>query len=332
MAVRSAVGIVNQIGVETTPGTLVPGNRYTPTLNWILKREIETKNFRGRGSRVNTTKVQHKRMANGSVEGVADYNSIIYLLSGIFNNPTATQISSLQAYQRIYTPGVRTADNSRKTYSVECGDETAAEKYAFCQLLGLTLDAKQDDFTVKSDAIARYPVDNSSLTATPTNIPERPVQRADINVYIDDSVGELGDTQITEAQAENLTIGNKFKDVFFHNREAGEFADVVEIPYEPKFYFETAHNAQSRALIADITNNPFKWIRWEAQGALLGTVSSVDYYELIQIDLAVRFDSPEPLENNDEIYAYKYNCEGFPDIGGLDSYMTVKVINGIATL
>lgn len=332
MAIRSAVGIVNQIGIETTPGTLVPANRYTPTLNWILKRKIDTKSFRGRGSRINTTKVQHKRMASGSVEGVLDYNSIIYLLSGIFNDPSPAQIGSLQAYQRIYTPGVRTADNSRKTYSVECGDATAAEKYAFCQLLGLNLDAKQDDFSVKSDAIARYPADNLSLTASPVEVAERPVQRADINLYMDTSFGALGTTQITEAQGESFNIGNKFKDVFFHNRSAGEFADVVEIPYEPKFSFETAHNAQSRALVAEITGNPFKWFRWEARGGLLGVDNSFNIYELIQIDIAVKFDEPEPLDNNDEIYAYKYNAEGLPDTAGLGSYMQVKVINGRATL
>ena len=332
MAVRSAVGIVNQIGVETTPGTLVAANRYTPTLNWNLKRTIETKNFRARGSRVNTTKVQHKRMAEGSVEGVLDYNSIIYLLSGLFNDPSPSQIGALQAYERIYTPGVRTADSSRKTYSLECGDATAAEKYAFLQLLGLNLQAQQDDFTVSSNAIARYPVDNASLTASPVEVAERPVQRADINLYMDNSFGSIGTTQITEAQSESLEIGNKFKDVFFHNRSAGEFADVVEIPYEPKFSFETAHNAQSRALVADIINNPFKWFRWEARGALLGVDNSVNIYELIQIDIAARFDAPEPLDNNDEIYAYKYNLEGMPDTAGLTSYMKVKVVNGRATL
>lgn len=329
---RSGVGIVSQIGVESTAGTSVAANRYTPTLNWMLKRMIETKDFRGRGSRVPTTKVQHKKCGKGEVNGVLDYNSIIYLLSGIFPNPTPVQIGALTAYTRVYTPGVRTADSTRKTFTVEIGDETAAEKYAFCQLLGLNLAAGQDDFTVKSDAVSRYPTDNVTLTATPTEIAERPVERNDINVYIDTSNGGLGGTQVTEAFAESLDVGSKFKEVFVHNRTAGEFYDVVEIPYAAKFSFETAHNAQSRSLIAEITNNPTKWIRWEAIGASLGTHSSVEYFEKIWIDLAVKFEEPEPLENEGDPYGYKYVCQSVPDLAGLGSHLRITVVNSIATL
>ncbi len=332
MALRAAAGLVNQIGAEVTPGTAVAGNRYTPTLNWNLKRSIETKSFRGRGSLVNTAKVPHKRMANGSVDGVLDYNSIIYLLSGIFNNPAPTQIGSLTAYQRLYTSGLRVADTNRKTYTVEIGDDVAAERYDYCQLLGLNIDAKQDDFGVKSDAIARYPVDGQVLTANPTDVTESPVQRSDINLYLDDSFADLGTTQVTEAQAETISLGSKFKEVFFHNRTAGEFADVVGIPYEAKFSFETAYNAQARTLMGELALNPMKWFRWEALGRVLGTNSGVDIHELIQIDMAVQFDSPEPLDNNGDLYAYRFNTEMMPDSPGLASFMKVKVINSIAVI
>lgn len=329
---RSGVGIVNQIGLETTPGTPVAANRYTPTLNWMLKRVLETKTFRGRGSRVPTSKVQHKKMAKGEVSGVLDYNSINYVLAGIFNNPAPVQIGALQAYTRVYTPGLRTVDSSRKTFTVEIGDETAAEQYSFCQLLGLNLGANQDEFTVKSDAIARYPTDNLSLTASPTEVAERPVERNDVNVYLDNSYATLGQTKITEALGETLDIGSKFKEVFVHNSSAGEFYDVIDIPYEAKCSFESVHNSQSRTLVAGITSNPTKWMRWEAIGASLGTHSSVEYFEKIWVDLAYKFDEPEPMENEGEPYAYKFNGTSFPDLAGLGSHMRITTVCGLATL
>jgi|GEM_PF-5668529 len=324
---RGGVGIVSQFGVESVEGTAVAANRFTPTLSWMLQRNIETKSFRARGSRVNTSKYQHKKMASGSVEGILDYNSIMYVLSGLFNHPTRTQIGGIQAFQGIWIPGVRTADNTRKTYTVEIGDATAAERYAYTQLKGLDLEAGQDDFTLKSDAIARYPLDNQTITGAPVEVPERPVERNDINVYIDDSFAQLGTTQITHAQAESLSLGDKYKEAFFHNRSAGEFEDVVETPYEPKFTFEMAHNAQSRALIATIKDDPYKYVRWEAQGALLG-VSGGNVYELIRIDMCGKFEEPEPLVNDDEPYAYKYTMELLPDTS-LGSYMRITNINSI---
>ncbi len=321
------VGVVSQFGVESTPGTAVAANRFTPTLNWNLSRNIETKSFRARGNRTPTTSVQHKKMAQGSVEGILDYNSIMYILSGIFPHPTRTQIGAIQAFQGIWTPGLRTVDSARKTYTVEIGNENGGEKYAFGQLKGFDFEAGQDDFTVKSDAIARYPVDGITLTATPTDVGERPVERNDINVYIDDTFGALGTTLITHAQAESLTLGDKFKEAFFHNRTAGEFEDVIDVPYEPKFSFETAHNAQSKAILAAITNNPYKFIRWEAQGASLGT-SGTERFELIRIDMCAKFESPESMINDDEVYAYKYNCALLPN-ASLGSFMQVTNINSI---
>lgn len=329
---RSGVGIVSQVGVETTPGTPVAANKFLPTLSFMPKRKIDTKDFRAAGSRVPTTKVHHKRMAGGEVSGVLDYNSIIYLLSGIFNNPAATQIGALTAYTRVYTPGLRTADSSRKTFTVEVGDATAAEKYAFTQLLGFNLAAGQDDFTVKSDLISQYPTDNVTLTASPTTVPERPVQRGDITVYMDDTYGALGTTAVTEALAESLDLGPKFKEVFVHNAAAPAFYDVIDIPYAGKFSFDTVHNTQSRTLIASLVNNPTKWIRWEAIGAFLGTNASINYYEKIWIDMCVKFEEPEEKINEGEPYGYSYKAATFPDEAGLQSHMRITIVNSLASL
>lgn len=331
---RGGVGVVSQFVMESTPGAGGAANRYMESLNFEMKRTLDPKNFRGSGSRVNTVKVQHKKMATGSYSGVLDYNSFPYICEGLFNSKTAgDQIGSLQAYKREYMAGVRTPDNLRKTFAVEIGDSTACEDYAFVQMLSFGLEASQDDFTVSGDVIARYPDDNQVLASSGvTVIPPRPVERDDVNLYMDTSFANLGTTQVTEAQAEMLDIPNKYKEAFFHNRSNPSFADVLEIPYEPKFGFESAHNAQSRSLIASLKNNPEKWFRWEALGALLGDNAGTDVFEMIRIDMMVRFDDPEELRAEDTPYAYKYNAEMMPDNAGLTTHMKITTINSIATL
>lgn len=330
---RGGVGIISQFSLEATPGAGGAADRYIESLNWKFKRTLDPKNFRGSGSRVNTIKVQHKKMATGSLSGVLDYNSFPYICEGLFNTQGAgSQIGALTAYQRVYTAGVRTSDGNRKTFAVEIGDATACEDYAFAQLLSLSIEANQDEFTLSSDALARYPEDNQVIAASPTVIAPRPVERDDVNLYMDNSFANLGTTQITEAQAEMFEIPNKFKEAFFHNRSQPSFSDVLEIPYEPKFAFESAHNAQSRSLIAELKNNPEKWFRWEAQGALLGNNAGQDVFELIRIDMMCRFDDPEELRAEDQPYAYKYNSEMMPDNAGLTTHLKITTINSIASL
>src|SRR5687768_7395974 len=136
---RPGVGIVNQIGIETTPGTAVPVNKFLSTLNFNLKPTVGAKTFRAQGSRVNTSSVQHKRMASGDFDGILDYNSFPYVCEGLFNAATPTALVASIAFQRIYTAGVRTADATRKTFTIEQGDATAVDKFAFAQLLSMAI-------------------------------------------------------------------------------------------------------------------------------------------------------------------------------------------------
>src|SRR5205085_7120133 len=137
--------------------------------------------------------VHHKKWGAGSWESILDYNHLMYFLSGICPHPTRTQIGSIEAYQGVWQPGLTTQDSARKTYTVESGIAGSGnvEKYAFTQLKNLSLDMGQDDFTVKSDAISRYPVLGATITASPTSIAPRPVERNDINLYIDDLFANL---------------------------------------------------------------------------------------------------------------------------------------------
>lgn len=330
---RGAVNNVSQIGIEVTSGTAVNANKFTPTLAWKLMRDRGTKKFRARGSKVDSTHVLHKSMAKGTVDGVLDYNSFPYILENLIAADTPEDVDSGgTVYQRVYKPGVRAADSTGKTYTVEQGDATACEDYAYTKVVSLDIESGQDDFTVKGGLISRYPADGQTLTSSPTVVPERPVERNDINLYIDTDFASIGTTLVTEALEESLSLSDKFKEFFVHNRTAGEFYDIVEIPYEPTFKFATVHNAQSRTLIAALTANPYRWIRWEAQGALLDTISSTPYYELIRIDMCVKFDTPETIDDEDGPLGYRYNCTMMPDDDGIGSYMEITSINGIASL
>jgi hypothetical protein len=329
---RGGVNRVSYIGVESTSGTAVAANRFLPTLSFDLAPDRQTKKFRARGAKVNTSHVKHKEMSKGMAEGVLDYNSFPYLCDSLFNPATATQIGAITAYTREWTPGVRSADSTGKTFTVEIGDATACEDYAYTKAINLDIEAGEDEFTIKSGLIARAAVHNQSLAGSPTEVTERPVERNDVDVYIDDTYGGLGGTKFTECLNESISLGDKFKEFFVHNSAASEFHDIVEIAYEPTFKFSTVHNAQSRSLIAALSTNPYKWIRWVAIGASLGTHLSVEYFEKIQFDMCVKFDNPEPINDEDGPMGYTFNCTMMPDTAGLGSFMKITSVNARSAL
>lgn len=332
---RSSVGIVGQFKIEGTAGEGGAANRYAEALKWIIDREFDPKNFRGSGNRIPSVKVHHKKMARGSVEGVLDYNTFPYLLNGLLTPGSRAQIDTSGGYQQIFTAGTRTADSARKTFAVEIGDATACEDYNFVQLLGLNIESNQEEFTVKSDLIAQFPNDNQALAGSPTVIEPRPVERDDVDVYADTSFGGIGGTKLTEVQAESLQIGNKFKEAFFHNSSNASFADVIELAHDVKFMFESAHNSQSRTLVAAISAAPTlaRWIRWQALGKVLGQdAASADVREMIRIELKIQFDAAKEKRVDDAPYAYGYEASAMPDSGGLTTHLKITTINGIATL
>jgi len=330
---RGGVEQVSQFLIESTPGNGGTANRYSESFNFMFERNFDPKNFRGSGSKVNTVKVHHKKMAGGSLEAILDYNSFPYICTGLFVPGTRAQIDTSGAYQQIFTANTRSSDAARKTFAVEIGDGTACEDYTFVQLLSMVLEASQDGFTVKSDAIARFPLDNQTLASSPTIIAPRPVERGDVDMYIDTSFGGLGGTKLTEVQKESLNIGSKFKEAFFHNSANASFADVVEIPYDPTFSFECAHNSQSRTLVNALGTNPERWIRWTATGRQIGVNAATEaVFELIQIDLKIQFDTAKPLRNESDIFAYAYGAAMMPDPGGLNAHLVITTINSIATL
>lgn len=333
MASPAAVDITTQLGLESTPGTAVAANRFLPTISWMLKPRLGTQNFRARGSKVMTAKAQHKKWGEGSFEGVLDYNSICYILSGLFNNAAAVQQGTSGGYLRTYQPGVRTADTGRKTFTFEKGTASQAEKYAFGQLKSATIEATQDEAKVSGNLVAQYPTFNVTQTASPTSIGERPVQRGEIDVIVGSTLGELdsGGVAITSARQESLTIADKFREAWFHNSAKPSFTDVVELAYDCRYQFSMANDANCQTLLAAIASNPTKFIRWQAQGALIGVNGGSNVYELIQFNMAGKFAEPEPLEDDEGIYGYRFTFD-LIDNATLGRHLEIKSINAIASL
>jgi hypothetical protein len=191
--------------------------------------------------------------------------------------------------------------------------------------------ANQTEITVDSGSLTGggtyVPSTAVAGGAAITEIPQRPVSRMHLDVFVDDTFAGLGTTKVTQAYAGDINIGDKFQPFWSLNTDFESFADTVRVPAEVNSSFSTAHNAQSRTLFNAISANPWKFVRLRAVGENIGT--SAD--ETIQVDIAAKFGTPEKEEDANGVFGFKFNFNVLhnADMGGA---YKIKVINRLTTL
>jgi hypothetical protein len=331
MATRNYVDIGTQLAAEVTPGTFVGANRILPTINFDWKPQRQTQRFRAQRSKYDTSMRPGKLWSIAPFNGILDFASIVYPLAGLLPYAAPVQIGVSGCYTWTFLPNSRGAD-ARKTFSFEYGDDVNVDRYAFGQFASLDIDLTQDGGVIAGNAFARKAVFNQALTAAATKLAERPVDRSMVNVYLDTAFANIGTTQLTDADSEKLSLGEKFKPRWVHDRTlGGNFKDVAEVAPPLTFDLVMEHNAQSRGYLVSMDANDLVYARIDIQGEQIGT-SGGPVYESIQIDIAGKFDQPEPIGDNEGSWAYRHKFCALDDPAGLGRPFKVTVVNSLAGL
>jgi len=330
MPARPLVSIITQLGVEVTPGTAVAANRIIRSLSFMPKLRRETKPFRPRGYKFATLSTPHKVWGEGNYEGVGCYNGILYVCSGLLPHPTPTAVGASAAKKWTYIPNTRQEDDTRKTYTFEVGSAVTVDKFAFGQLASMEFSLTQDDVAISGNLFARKPVFNQVQTVSPTEIAARPIQRGQINVYLDTTFGSIGTTKITDAAQETISMGDKWHPTWAHNTSSSSFRDTVEVAPDLNFSFVTPHNSQSRAYLDALDTNALQYMRIECIGDQISLDGATPVLESVKFDIAGKFTQPDDDEEQDT-YARKFNFQALDD-SSLGGAFKVEVVNLIAAL
>ena len=327
---RSLVTITTQIGIEVTPGTPVPATRFVEAVSFMPKLRRETKPFRPRGSKYPTLNVPHKIWGEGSYESVGCYNGICYILSGLLPNPTPSQIGATAAYRRLYVPLSQQGDDARLTYTAEVGSNVKVDRYALMQLASLLFALTQDDVALSGNLFTQKPTFNLSQTVVSNRVQARPIQRGQINVYLDTVFADIGTTQVTDVAEERFTLGDKWLPYWAHNTNFPSFKTVTELAPELTFGLKMQHNAQSRAYLDSLVDDEVHYLRIEAIGEQIADNAGTPVYESVVLDAAGKWTQPDDTEEQ-QTYAFDYNFQALDDedLGGA---FTVEVINLLSAL
>lgn len=167
--VRAAVDTILQIGVERDYGVRVAATRRLPGVNISLNPQAEFQLFRARGFNIPTTSVPQKLWANGTWNGIVDYNQIIYPLSGLIGLVTTSDTpdtpgGATNARSWLFAPVSSGRDPHPKSFTIEEGDEDAVQVGEGLKFSSFGLEWTNDASNMTGNIFARFPIDNEPLT------------------------------------------------------------------------------------------------------------------------------------------------------------------------
>lgn len=214
MPERSAISQGIQIGVETVEGTAVAAGKKLSSMSITPRPNMEFSTFGPQGNKFDTLSVLNREWSTADIEGVPTYTEIVYPLSSLMGAATiTTPAGATNARQWAFAINPTSAD-APKSFTVEKGDGSVAERVAGLVVNSLTIGfSRTGDPELSGDAFARAYETGITLTATPTTLALVPILPADVSVYIDaltTGASDFGTTKLTRVNSASVSISDRY--------------------------------------------------------------------------------------------------------------------------
>jgi len=320
---RAAVNIVYQIGVETTPGTAVPANKKLPGMKFSVSPDLRTDASRANGYKVDTVLQLQREMAKGKFEGKMTYDEIIWPLCGLIGGTVSTTGG---ASTWTFNPNSSGPDTNAKTFTLECGDSSAAQQSPYVQFNNLSLSVTNKEAKVSGDFFSRT-LTNATLTSSPTEVALLPTNINEFDIYLDDTFGGIGTTKLTDPLQVDFSISDKYLAKEVLNTSFQSFKESIEQAYTVMGKVLVEYNAQWQAVYAAMkaAGLPTKFLRLKATGPALGATTY-----LFQLDVACKLKMAEQ-KDADGVYGYELEFQAIHNTAMGRAY-SFQVINAVAAL
>jgi hypothetical protein len=274
VADRALVYEVNQIGVETVPGTSVAANKLLQAMHIALATAAEVDMYGPSGQKYDTLSILNREWSSGDVSGRPTYTEIVYPLSSVLTAAVITTPSGgTTSRDWTFTPSSTAAD-APKTFTIEQGQAGAglAEKatYMILREFGLTF-SRTGGVEMTGSAIARALVTGQTLTATPTAIPLIPIAPGQVSVYVDDTSAALGTTKLTRDFSAEFSIGDRYNPVWPLNAALSSYDATIESKPTASLKLTLGNDTVGQGFLTTMRAGSKKFVRVEAIGPVIET-------------------------------------------------------------
>ena len=281
MPERTVLTELTQLGVETTPGTVVPANRVFRDLAITpgVKAAISTPELAGQ--KWPTVAIFGKEWSESKFEG-AGFESIVYVLSSLLSyaDPVRVNPPSGIAWRWTFRPAQSQPDTI-KTYTIEVGSSVRAAQVAYGLVTGATISVNRNAVEVSGSLLGQRIADGITMTANPAEVPAVPFVPGKFDLFIDSTAGALGTTKMLRAFSIEFSVSDRYSPVWSVNSALSSFAAHVETRPAGTLKLRLEADAQGRSLLDVMRNGTKRFIRLLGTGPIIeGTTA----YSL-QIDM-----------------------------------------------
>jgi hypothetical protein len=311
MAERSTLNQVVQIGVETTSGTSVAANKRLTALSIEPSPSVEVDQFRPAGQKYQSFTALSKEWTQANLSGRLTYTEIIYLLSSIIDTTTPTTVGTNGKKWTFVSDPV--ADDAPKTFTVEHGSATRADKFTYGMVNELTMSFNRQTAELSGSMMGKAMTDNITMTATPTVVALKPVLPTQVSVYLDTTSAGLGTTKLDRVLSVEWSLGSRFNPIYpLDSSLSNTFAAVIESEPDLSVSMTLEADDEGMARLTDLRAGTRSYLRIEAVGAALPAPDAANNYKLT-VDTAVEIVNTGGFNDNDGLYTIDWQMVGVVD-------------------
>jgi hypothetical protein len=318
-----------QIGAETTAGTAVSASKLLNYMSLEPGIALEMNRFRPMGQVVASAVTPGKDSTEWSVSGAGSYSELIYPFCSLLTNTTPTTVETT-ARRWVFTPLGRSEDTV-KTYTIESGSSTRAQKATYGLFTGMEVTFNRTDgVTLSGSAFGQQIQDNITLTTTPTSVEEAIMLPTHLNVYVDSTSASFGSTKMLRDFNAVFRCNDRFNAVWPINSANASY--VSHVPAEPAVQMELTMSAdtQGMAPLVNARAGSTVYIRLSAVSTVLA--GSTQFYDMF-IDMAGKVSNIEAFDDNDGNKVLTYTFDAIYDANwSTGKYLEIRLTNKTAAL
>lgn len=300
MADRFIVSEVQQIGVESSPGSAA-----TPTiqLNGIsieIDTDLEVDEFGPAGMLPMTIVAPRQEWSSGSVSGYPTYTELAYLLSNVLGAATVTTPSGATDTRKWLWEPDESTPWTPKTLTLRRGVSggTAEEvNYLLLSGLGLTF-SRTAAPEISGDLFAQRM--NYAATLATTGVGQHelvPILPSQCDVYLDSSSGSLGSTKLLRDFEFSWSIADLFDMIWPINSSLPSFAAHSVQKPTLEAMLSLGNDTVGTGIVTNMRAGSTVWVRFRATGATDSIESGFAYRLTIDVPLKVA-SAPSRADEN----------------------------------
>lgn len=310
MPAPSALNQGVQLGVESASGTPVAATKKLQSLSLAPAAQVSNDMFRPAGQKFATVASLGRDWTQWATPGKPTYDEIVYPLSSILGaavvtTPDATNAPDARRWT--FSPSSTDPDN-RKTFTAEHGNSTRARRAAYLIWTALNLDIGADNVDLGGSAMSRALEEGITLTPNPTSVPLVPVVRSQFSIYSDATAAALGTTKLEYGFLANWSISDVVSSVWPIDASLSSYKEHVETDPDPTFELTPAADAVGSNFLSYLRAGTTRFIRLEANGAIIGTGPSTTTYQL-RFDMAVKVREMGDYSEEDGVFVSPFTFE-----------------------